>query len=59
MWRPLFSKVMKKVKTGREVISMIAESLKETDEQFIIELADQLLLQDITYLGKDLFEVEG
>jgi len=47
---------MKRQLTADELVNEIAETLREGDGEFIANIANQVLVPDVTYLEDSLFE---
>lgn len=46
-------------KTADEVIDLIAETLREADGKFIERIANQVLTNEVEYIGDSFFKVDG
>ena len=49
---------MKRTLTSDELINEIAETLREGSGEFIAEIANQVLVPEVTYLEDSIFEHE-
>lgn len=46
-------------KTADEVIDLIAETLRQADGKFIERIANQVLTNEVEYVGDSYFKVDG
>ena len=49
---------MKRTLTADEIISEISEELRQGDGEFIANIANQVLVSEVTYLEDSIFEQE-
>lgn len=49
---------MKESKTVNQVIEMISEILMQSDGEYIQEIANQILIENVEYIGDSMFEVK-
>ena len=50
--------VMKRTLSADDVVNEIAEVLREGDGDFIQEIANKVLVPEVTYVGDSIFEQE-